>query len=507
MSPSATPPERRPAAGGAGLRRRRRQPRRRDRRGATAGAVLRRLDDRLGEHDRRRPRRPLGRLLARRPLRRSPPAHARPLPARPRRGAADRRGARSPPAPSSASRSTPSTPSRSAASPARSSACWSWSRCRSPCSAPRRPGRCGSRVADAEQLRRGGRAALRDLDRRLAVRHDAGGAAADPAARHPAHLPRLRRRAGPGRRGWARLALRRRPAALALAVSLPVGTIKAADTGRVLYEAETTHEYARVVERPDGSRVLELNEGQAVHSLYRPGQLPDRRLLGRPPRSCPSPARRAAAAADRDPRQRRRHGRPRLRSLLPPHRGRRGRDRRRADRAGPPLLRPAQPAHAGSSPRTPGPGCGARRAATTRSWSTPTASPTSPSTWRRASSSSWPASASPRAASSIVNVGHPEGSEELERVLGRTMAAAFPSVLRYPIEPTNTLLVAGEGPLSAARLRAQRRRAARRDCARWRAKRPPSSRPASPGGEVYTDDHAPVEWLVDSSLLEYANGE
>ena len=26
-----------------------------------------------------------------------------------------------------------------------------------------------------------------------------------------------------------------------------------------------------------------------------------------------------------------------------------------------------------------------------------------------------------------------------------------------------------------------------------------------PGGEIYSDDHAPVEWLVDSSLLEYAN--
>jgi spermidine synthase len=68
--------------------------------------------------------------------------------------------------------------------------------------------------------------------------------------------------------GW-RFALL--PAALALAVSAPPGTIKAADTGTVLYEAETTHQYARVVERADGSRVLELNEGQAVHSLYRPG--------------------------------------------------------------------------------------------------------------------------------------------------------------------------------------------------------------------------------------------
>ena len=29
--------------------------------------------------------------------------------------------------------------------------------------------------------------------------------------------------------------------------------------------------------------------------------------------------------------------------------------------------------------------------------------------------------------------------------------------------------------------------------------------PRLSGGEVYTDDRAPVEWLVDASLLEYAN--
>jgi spermidine synthase len=106
----------------------------------------------------------------------------------------------------------------------------------------------------------------------------------------------------------------------------------------------------------------------------------------------------------------------------------------------------------------------------------------------------------------IVNVGHPEGSEELERVMGRTMAAAFPRVLRYPIEPTNTLLVAGEGSLSAARLR------------RSTGSLPAPLRPLAAaavvaleprlaGGEVFTDDRAPVEWLVDSSLLEYANAE
>jgi spermidine synthase len=106
----------------------------------------------------------------------------------------------------------------------------------------------------------------------------------------------------------------------------------------------------------------------------------------------------------------------------------------------------------------------------------------------------------------IVNVGHPEGSDELERVLGATMAAAFPAVLRDPIEPTNTLLVAGEGSFGAPRLRANiaalpaplraQARIAAADLA-----------PRLPGGEVYTDDRAPVEWLIDSSLLEYANGD
>ncbi|HMI81155.1 MAG TPA: spermine synthase, partial [Solirubrobacterales bacterium] len=104
----------------------------------------------------------------------------------------------------------------------------------------------------------------------------------------------------------------------------------------------------------------------------------------------------------------------------------------------------------------------------------------------------------------VVNVGHPEGGRELERVLGRTMAAAFPRVLRYPTEPTNTLLVAGEGAFSAARLRA--------NAGTLPAPLHPEAREAAarlaprlPGGEVYTDDRAPVEWLVDSSLLEYAN--
>src|SRR5215218_1280280 len=59
------------------------------------------------------------------------------------------------------------------------------------------------------------------------------------------------------------------PAAIAVLIALPVGTLKA-DTeggGRVIHEAETEYQYARVVQYPDGHRVLELNEGQATHSV------------------------------------------------------------------------------------------------------------------------------------------------------------------------------------------------------------------------------------------------
>ena len=62
------------------------------------------------------------------------------------------------------------------------------------------------------------------------------------------------------------------PAAIAALIALPVGTLKAADTdgGKVIHEAETEYQYARVIEYPDGHRTLELNEGQAQHSIYYP---------------------------------------------------------------------------------------------------------------------------------------------------------------------------------------------------------------------------------------------
>jgi spermidine synthase len=301
--------------------------------------------------------------------------------------------------------------------------------------------------------------------------------------------------------GWRFAAV---PAALVLAISMPVASIKAADTGRVLYETETTHQYARVVERPDGSRVLELNEGQAVHSLYRPGSY----LTGDywdghlvlPFAARTRPPARVAILGNAAGTVARAFGHffPRTRvdaveiDAELTDLGRRYFDLRNPrmevfDEDARPWLERSD---------------GGYDAIMVDAYRQPYI----PFYLATREFFELARERLTRGGIVIVNVGHPEGGEELERVLGRTMATAFGRVLRYPIEPTNTLLAAARGSLSSARLR------------RWAGSLPPPLRPLArqaasaleprlPGGEVYTDDRAPVEWLVDSSLLEYANDD
>jgi spermidine synthase len=57
---------------------------------------------------------------------------------------------------------------------------------------------------------------------------------------------------------------------LVLRLILPGGLVKPAEG--LVYEKESFYNYIQVVDRPD-RRVLMLNEGQAIHSAYRPGQV------------------------------------------------------------------------------------------------------------------------------------------------------------------------------------------------------------------------------------------
>lgn len=54
-------------------------------------------------------------------------------------------------------------------------------------------------------------------------------------------------------------------------LAVPPGAVKA--QAGMLYEEESRYQFIQVVERRDGSRVLYLNEGYAVHSVWRPGEV------------------------------------------------------------------------------------------------------------------------------------------------------------------------------------------------------------------------------------------
>jgi spermidine synthase len=302
--------------------------------------------------------------------------------------------------------------------------------------------------------------------------------------------------------GWRYLGL---PAAVAGVIAIPVGTVKAQTNpgDRVIYETETAIQYARVVEESDGTRKLELNEGVAEHSLYRPGSfltrnywdglvvLPFTTLTRAPERvailgNAAGTVARAYGhyfpaaqidAVEIDP-QLAEIGR-RYFDLRAPHLTIHNEDAR-------PWLRRADGGYdvivldAYRQPYIP-------FYLATREF------------FELASDRLAPGGVL------VVNVGHPEGSTELERVIGRTMGEAFPFVLRDPMEPENTLLV-GARRGSAADLRGM---AAGLPTELGTIAQAQSARveSAPPGGEVYTDDRAPVEWLVDRSILGYAAGE
>ncbi|HLM09382.1 MAG TPA: fused MFS/spermidine synthase [Thermoleophilaceae bacterium] len=308
------------------------------------------------------------------------------------------------------------------------------------------------------------------------------------------------------------------PAAIAVLIALPVGTLKA-DTegrGRVIHEAETEYQYARVIEYDDGTRKLELNEGQATHSVCE-AECDAGRAGPRDPRSVltgdvwdghlvlhfagrDEPPRRVAILGNAAGTTSRAYE-----EFFPNTRvdgveidGELSEIGREYFDMNNPRLHlyheDARPYLRRTDARYDVISVDAYRQPyipfylTTVEFFETVLDQLSPD------------------GVLIVNAGHPEGQDDLEKVLTATIAEVFPHVVRDPIEDTNTLIVAARQPLSAERLR------------RAVPSLPPALRGTAfaaagriegplRGGDVYTDDKAPVEWLIDKSIVDYASGE
>jgi spermidine synthase len=291
------------------------------------------------------------------------------------------------------------------------------------------------------------------------------------------------------------------PVGVALLLAIPVGTVKATGDARVIWDRETEYQYARVTERPNGERRLELNEGQAVHSVYRRGEWLthdywDEMLVlpfattTRTPRSVAILGNAAGTTA-------RAYGHyfpaarvdgveidPALSDV----------GRRLFDLRGPHL-------HLHDADARPF----LRRAS--RRWDVIVVDayrqPYIP--FYLATREFFGEVREHLAPGGVVliNVGHPRGSDRLEKVLSATMSRVFRTVLRDPVKDTNSVLLGSEAAASASTLDAAAR-SLPPDLAAVTAAAAARLAPALPGGAVYTDDRAPVEWLIDASIVHVA---
>ncbi len=293
------------------------------------------------------------------------------------------------------------------------------------------------------------------------------------------------------------------PAIIAAMLALPPGVTKDVADARILGERETEYQYARVIELPDGERRLELNEGQAFHSVYRPdtvltGNVWDGYLslpfavLGREPRSIALLGngagttvrayekyfpRTAIDGVEIDPELTEMgrewfelRDRPGLRLIHDDARPFLRRTDRRYDAIFVDAYRqPYIPFYL-----------------TTEEFFDLVRERLNPG------------------GVVIVNAGHPEGSRELEKVLAAGVRSAFPHVRSYDITEISTLIVAGDRAPDGARVAAA---AVSDDLRVLFDDTAAGIRPAIIGDTVYTDDRAPVEWLIDRSIVSYAASE
>ena len=291
-------------------------------------------------------------------------------------------------------------------------------------------------------------------------------------------------------------------AAAAVLLVLPPSPIKPTSAdGKVIYETETPYQYARVIQSSDGSRRLELNEGLAVHSLYRPatyltGDYWDEFLVLPRAVALAAPAR-VAILGDAAGTIARAYGHyfpftqvdgveldGRLADI----------GRRFFDLRGPRLhliTADARPFLRQSHTRYDSIFLDAYRQPyipfylVTREFFELARAHLAPG------------------GTLVVNVGHPQGSTELEKAVSATLATVFAHVVRDPSQSTNTILLAS---MSAPTARAMTTGGLPADLQPVALATAARLVPALRGGPVYTDDRAPVEYLIDRSIISYAAG-
>jgi spermidine synthase len=102
-----------------------------------------------------------------------------------------------------------------------------------------------------------------------------------------------------------------------------------------------------------------------------------------------------------------------------------------------------------------------------------------------------------------LNVAGVPGDKRLVRAVGSTLAAEFPQVLEWPVLRFNTIVLGLTEPLAAGEL-ARRLERGPRALAPLRELLARDARPLEPSGRAWTDDRAPVEWVTDRMIITYA---
>jgi spermidine synthase len=102
-----------------------------------------------------------------------------------------------------------------------------------------------------------------------------------------------------------------------------------------------------------------------------------------------------------------------------------------------------------------------------------------------------------------LNVATVPGDRRLARGIAGTLRTEFPQVLTWQALKLNQLVLGFDRPISRARLRAAVARTPERVRVLTRLLAE-HARDAAPSGQPWTDDRAPVEWVIDRMIIEYA---